>query len=151
MPGDPLREIVLPRLDGVRKSGGEFKARCPAHDDAKASLTVGVGRDQPVVVNCFAGCEPDTIIEAIGLTWTDLSQPQERHDTGEWTPAGPAVAVYDYRDEAGALLFQVCRTDGKEFPQRAPDPTAKSGWTWKLGPNVGETVLSVDEIGFGHN
>jgi len=26
----------------------------------------------------------------------------------------------------------VCRTAGKEFPQRRPDPTSKSGWRWKL-------------------
>ncbi len=29
--------------------------------------------------------------------------------------------------------------------------TEDSGWTWKMGPNVGRTVLGADEIGFGHN
>jgi len=29
--------------------------------------------------------------------------------------------------------------------------TEDSGWTWKLGPNVGHQVLGVDEIGDGHN
>jgi photosystem II stability/assembly factor-like uncharacterized protein len=29
--------------------------------------------------------------------------------------------------------------------------TEDSGWTWKLGPNVGRTVLGADEIGLGHN
>jgi photosystem II stability/assembly factor-like uncharacterized protein len=29
--------------------------------------------------------------------------------------------------------------------------TEDSGWTWKKGPNVGRTVLGVDEIGLGHN
>ncbi len=29
--------------------------------------------------------------------------------------------------------------------------TEDSGWSWKMGPNVGQTVLAVDEIGLGHN
>ena len=29
--------------------------------------------------------------------------------------------------------------------------TEDSGWTWKKGPNVGRTILGVDEIGLGHN
>ncbi len=29
--------------------------------------------------------------------------------------------------------------------------TEDSGWTWTTGPNVGRDVLSIDEIGFGHN
>jgi hypothetical protein len=37
------------------------------------------------------------------------------------------VAIYDYHDEAGALLFQVCRQfPPKKFFQRAPD--GKGGW-----------------------
>jgi hypothetical protein len=36
------------------------------------------------------------------------------------------VATYDYRDEAGALLFQVCRAEPKRFFQRASD--GNGGW-----------------------
>src|SRR5829696_1254360 len=38
------------------------------------------------------------------------------------------VAVYDYTDKSGELLFQVCRTADKQFPQRKPD--GKGGWSW---------------------
>lgn len=41
------------------------------------------------------------------------------------------VATYDYTDEAGALLFQVCRMEPKDFRQRRPD--GRGGWVWKLG------------------
>ena len=51
---------------------------------------------------------------------------------GTWTPHGDAVARYRYVDEQGPLLFEVCRTADKQFPQRRPDPTAKSGWRWNL-------------------
>ncbi|MCB2184020.1 MAG: AAA family ATPase [Desulfobulbaceae bacterium] len=38
------------------------------------------------------------------------------------------IKSYDYVDEAGNLLFQVCRTDKKQFPQRRPD--GNGGWRW---------------------
>jgi hypothetical protein len=41
------------------------------------------------------------------------------------------IATYDYTDETGALLFQVCRLVPKDFRQRRPD--RKGGWAWKLG------------------
>jgi putative DNA primase/helicase len=36
------------------------------------------------------------------------------------------VATYDYRDESGNLLSQVCRFEPKDFQQRRPD--GKGGW-----------------------
>jgi len=133
---DVLRELVLPKLEGIRMSGGSYMARCPAHDDSRASLSVGPGKDQPVLLNCHAGCDPVDILAKLGLTWEDLCSPREqdqRRDDGEWTPHGPAIAVYDYVDENGALLFQVLRTRDKQFPQRVPDRSRKTGWNWKLG------------------
>jgi Protein of unknown function (DUF3631) len=130
---DDALELVLGKLDGVRQHGSYWKARCPAHDDNEASLSIARGTEQPVVFKCHAGCDRDVILDALGLTLADVSKPLEQHDSGEWTPAGPATAIYDYTDEHGALLFQVCRTAGKQFPQRRPDPSAKSGWAWKLG------------------
>lgn len=129
---DVLRELVLPKLDNVRKSGSGFMARCPAHDDGRASLSVGPGKDQPVLINCHAGCDRDDVLAKLGLTWDQLCEPRDQ-PRGEWTPYGEAVSVYDYIDEQGTLLFQVLRTVDKQFPARRPDATAKSGWAWKLG------------------
>lgn len=131
---DILREVLLPKLDAVKYSGGSWMARCPAHEDGKASLHVSRGTTHPVVLTCHAGCERDVILDAVGLTWEMLCTPrEERPEAGEWTPAGPAVAVYDYTDETGNLLFQVLRTAGKDFRQRVPDRSCKSGWRWQLG------------------
>jgi len=130
---DVLREVLLPKLDGVRKSGGHFMARCPAHDDSTASLSIAEGTTHPVVLTCHAGCERDDILAAAGLTWNDMCAPREHPPRrGEWTPHGEATAVYDYTDENGKLLFQVLRTADKHFSQRVPDPSRKTGWRWKL-------------------
>lgn len=130
---DALRDLVLPRLEGIRKSGSGFTAKCPAHDDGRASLSVGPGKDHPVVFHCHANCDRDDILAAMGLTWEQVCADRDDQPRGEWTPRGDAIAVYDYVDEHGKLLFQVCRTAGKEFPQRRPDPGSKTGWAWRLG------------------
>lgn len=130
---DPLRERVLPKLEGVRPSGGQYVARCPAHDDTRASLAVKVGREHPVMFFCHAGCSTESILEALGMSWDDILTPkQQRTETEVWTPAGPAVAVYDYRDIHGKLVYQVLRTKDKRFLQRRPDTTAARGWAWTL-------------------
>jgi hypothetical protein len=109
-------------------------ARCPAHEDKQASLSVARGTEQPVVFKCHAGCERDAILDGLGLTLADVSAPREKQpDQGEWTPRGTAVNVYDYVDENSDLLFQVLRTADKQFPQRVPDRSKKSGWRWSLG------------------
>lgn len=135
---DPITEILLPKLEGVTQLGGYWKARCPAHEDRMPSMTIGRGTSQPIVIRCHAGCDSADILDRLGLTWADLCEPREegtagaRRDNGEWTPSGAAMAIYDYTDEAGKLLFQVCRAGGKQFPQRTPDATKKSGWRWNL-------------------
>ena len=40
------------------------------------------------------------------------------------------VKTYDYHDENGVLLFQVCRLDPKDFRQRQPTPGNK--WDWSV-------------------
>jgi hypothetical protein len=46
---------------------------------------------------------------------------------------GKPTATYDYSDEAGNLLFQVCRYDNpKTFRQRRPDPSKREAWTWSV-------------------
>lgn len=40
------------------------------------------------------------------------------------------VATYDYRDEAGDVVFQAVRFEPKGFRQRRPD--GKGGWTWSV-------------------
>ena len=131
---DVLREILLPKLDGVKMSNGSWMAKCPAHEDGKPSLHISRGTTQPVVLTCHANCEQDAILAALGLTWETLCNPRlEREPEGEWTPNGPSVAIYDYADEHGRILFQVCRTADKQFSQRVPDRSRKSGYRWQLG------------------
>lgn len=133
---DALRTVIA-KLDGARKSGGQWMARCPAHEDARASLSITEGKEQPVIFSCMAGCESAVILDKLGLTWKDLCQPRDEDSPAlredAWTPNGPAIAVYQYHDEDGQLLFEVLRSRGKKFCQRVADPKARSGWSYRLG------------------
>lgn len=65
-------DALLPRLEGARRSGKGWIARCPAHDDRTASLTVAEGDDARVLLRCFAGCHVSAVVQAVGLTLSDL-------------------------------------------------------------------------------
>lgn len=115
------------KLGTLRPSGDGWVTKCIVHEDNKPSLSIKLSPAGKLLVHCHAGCDPKSILDALGY------EPPARDEDRVWTPRGDAVAVYDYRDESGTTLFQVLRTAEKEFPQRVPDSSAKSGWRWKLG------------------
>lgn len=128
-PSPQLARVLAALGDRVRgMTGHDHTARCPAHEDQRASLTVADGRSG-VVLRCHAGCAPRAIVDALGLAWGDLFPPK-RKSTGQIT--GQPVAAYPYLDEQGELLFEVVRFEPKDFRQRRPDPAGKGGWTWSL-------------------
>ena len=70
---------ILGMLDHVSgpNSSGEYTARCPAHQDRTASLTV-TAKDSPrdgrkrIYLCCHAGCGNDAVMAALGITARDL-------------------------------------------------------------------------------
>lgn len=67
---------LLPLLEGVRASGDGWVAKCPAHQDRVASLSVGAGSDGRILLHCFAECGPYAITQALGLELADLFPPR---------------------------------------------------------------------------
>lgn len=67
-----LREI-LSMLQGVHgpSGAGEYQARCPAHDDRHASLSIREG-DKGIVMHCKAGCNTADICSRLGIKMRDL-------------------------------------------------------------------------------
>ena len=63
---------LLGHLDGVKKRGHGWTARCPAHEDQNPSLSVSQGDDGRVLIKCFGGCAPEDVVAAVGLRMTDL-------------------------------------------------------------------------------
>lgn len=60
-------DALLAALPDARRSGSGWTARCPAHEDRQASLSVGAGTSRGVVLTCFTGCQPDNVVRRLGL------------------------------------------------------------------------------------
>ena len=65
---------LLDRLDGVKElnnGSGKYIAKCPSHDDSSPSLAI---KDDGglVLLHCFAGCDPESVLDALGLSFSDL-------------------------------------------------------------------------------
>ena len=68
-------ERILALLDGVKQTGKtQYSARCPAHGDNTASLSIGVKPDGTVGLHCHATCEPEDVCAALNLSVADLFQ-----------------------------------------------------------------------------
>lgn len=126
---DPMA-LVLAKLNGVTQSSpDQWSARCPAHADNRASLSVKRGEEGKVLLNCHAGCETADIVAAMGLTMKDLFLPTKAKGS-RTNGTGKIVAEYSYGDERGELLYQILRTASKGFKARRPD--GNGGWVWKV-------------------
>lgn len=123
---------VLARFPGARSTGSGWQVRCPAHEDRVASLAISEGGEGRVLVHCHAGCRLDAILSASGLTLKDLFPPSSNgNGSGNGSGTGPnVVTTYDYRNTAGELVYQVCRTEPKSFRQRRPD--GSGGFLWNM-------------------
>lgn len=117
---------LLSMLHGVRPAAGGHVARCPAHEDGNASLSINTGTDGRILIKCHAGCSVPAITSALKIPMTALFPDKE--------PTRPSklVATYDYTDENGTLLYQCLRFDPKDFRQRHRHPSQPSIWIWNL-------------------
>jgi len=113
-------------------SGNGWNARCPAHDDHHASLSIGVGDDGRVLLYCHAGCAFKEIVAASGLDAGELfpgndesrpapktvkKQPKAKHATldkaigaAEWNirqthPNTKVETVYEYGPDIRVIRF----------------------------------------------
>lgn len=72
----PLERVMeaLERLDCRPRAAGtnQWTACCPAHDDRRPSLSIGLGDDDRVLLTCHSGCDPADVVEALSLEFREL-------------------------------------------------------------------------------
>lgn len=149
--------LALPGLKDIKQTGqGKYLCKCPAHNDDKASLSIGEG-EKGIVLTCFAKCKTEDICEKLGIKMSDLFY-KEKKEAPKQKSRGKVVAVYPYHDEKGRLLFEVLRYEPKSFCQRMPDVNNPGRYIYKSSPvqvlyhlpdvikaiNAGETVYLVE-------
>jgi len=113
---------VLTYLRAVRgpDERGEYVCWCPFHPDGQGKpphhANLQVSERGFYCHACGAGGSLGQLAEHLGIAAV----------TGGSSPE----STYDYRDETGTLLYQVCRYPRKRFLQRRPD--GDGGWAWNL-------------------
>lgn len=111
----------LPRLKGVTKgSGNQYYAKCPAHEDQHASLSVSEGDDGRILLNCHVGCTPQEIVSELGLTMKDIFPKKSQAKT--------KIAQYRYTDESGMNPVYKVRFSDKSFRWEQWD--SLKGWVY---------------------
>lgn len=97
-------DVLLSRLDSVRRTGpGSWLARCPAHEDRTASLSIRALDDGRVLVHDFAGCDVHTVVAAVGMTLADLMQPRAPN---HGDPFRPERRPFPAADALRAIAFE---------------------------------------------
>ena len=115
---------IVAKLPGARKSGRGYSAKCPAHEDKNASLSVWQDEHGNTGLHCFAGCHRRDICAALGIKeemlYADYDERRQKK------PASKVMARYDYIDTTGAPIVRVERLEGKRFRRLSPD--GNGGW-----------------------
>ena len=124
----PEIDLVLSRLDKVRQAGSGWEACCPAHEDDKPSLTIGIGREGQVLLHCHSGaaCSFTEICDAMNLKpndlWPESDKPKQKLRK---------EATYVYEDADGNSVMRVIRFKDelgkKTFRQQR---YANGEWEW---------------------
>ena len=71
-------ELILSRLQKVKGKNGSWTACCPAHNDKGPSLAIREADDGRVLLHCFAGCDVNSVVTALGMDMTDLFPPDSK-------------------------------------------------------------------------
>lgn len=132
-------ERILVALDAEdrvdHRNGRQSTARCPAHDDGQASLSVGLG-DGRALLHCHAGCDALDVLAALGLDWPDTfdGDPPKRYTRAGLRRAG-ATLEPDGRIRVGAVRYLPGAATGQRKSQADagsqrevhPDPASVPG------------------------
>ena len=124
-------------LPDLKKNGKGHVALCPFHNDTDPSLSINPETGQYFCHGC--GKKGDLF-----HFYGKINDLDTRRDFGKILsgiasdfgiqgaekPKARMIKAYDYTDEQGNLLYQVCRMEPKDFRQRRPDGQGR--WIWNL-------------------
>lgn len=128
-------ENIVSRLQVVKRDGYSVMARCPAHQDAKASLSVRIG-SRLISINCFAGCTGQDIMVSIGLGLQDLY----------FGKGGPdRVAKKRKGEQWDAATISKEETKKALLREIFPAVEIYDGWTYNENRELTERLLSYCE------
>ena len=76
-------DVIIRHFDNPKPNGANsYMVRCPCHKDNQQSLSI-TEKDGKILMNCFAGCNSQDILWAVGLKETDLFN-NDYHSQGDY-------------------------------------------------------------------
>ena len=94
-----LNDIVS-RFQSPKPNGNSsFMVKCPCHNDNQQSLSI-TEQNGKILINCFAGCSTEDIVNAIGLEMKDLFT-----DKPDCTAPKPPTVEYIYTDSLKKIRY----------------------------------------------
>jgi hypothetical protein len=150
---------LLAKFASVKETGSGWSARCPAHEDRQASLSISDGRDGRVLLKCHAGCDYKKIVAALGLEERDLfdadatptTTPTKKSSSSKPTSKayktaieaqkayertrGKPATVHEYLDANGVHVYSVIRWQlSPTSKEILPTSLHADGWRLKHMP-----------------
>lgn len=125
---------VLDRLDGVRETKSGWSARCPAHEDRNASLSISEGNEGRVLLKCHAGCDHKKIVESLGLVERDL------FDADATRPAATKKAATPKADKKGSKAYATADAAQKAYERQYGKPATVHEYLDESGVHVGSVI-----------
>jgi Protein of unknown function (DUF3631)/Toprim-like len=143
-------ERLLGRLEGVRRSGKGWTARCPAHEDRQPSLSIAEGEDGRLLLHCFAGCPVERVVAAVGLELRDLF-PEDGRAGPLWAAEAPARASRELHPQPTRPPGGSARPGfAEEEPRRSRDALLSSAQALaRLSELRGWTREAIEKLGLG--
>lgn len=115
-----IYESNLQHFQVTKRYNDRAQAKCPAHDDRQASLTITKGR-KCTLFRCHAGCGLDSILSAARLEKKDTFYELEDSKQSNWRfyvenrEKRKIEAVYNYVSCNGRYAYTKIRLNGKKF------------------------------------
>jgi len=117
---------VLERAEDVRETGSGWLASCPLPDhglgrgDRNPSVSVSEGDDGRVLLSCKAGCETEALVEAWGLSMSDLFENRNGRTGAVGVRPGGGHKVFGSNPRDGTATLQRCTLEEYAEAKKLP-------------------------------
>ena len=128
----------------IKPSGdGRWMAKCPAHDDRTASLSVGRGTGGKALLFCHGGCTTEAVLTGLGMEIGDLFDGDDRKTATETQHPDrwPVTGTYTYQLADGMPTYRVLRKTSQDSGSKTFRQERYIEGKWLPGMDGVERVL----------
>jgi hypothetical protein len=121
-------DAIISALGATQSATGRARAACPAHGSGKKlTLVISERDDGSTGIHCFAGCQPDDILAAVGLDKKEAWKPLQKYNSPQHQASCDrsqriiALTMRQRRDLAGIMAYLSSGRHGQAVTLRRYD------------------------------